>query len=80
MVRQMEELKSFLVTYRHDGAEWALELKAKSAEDARARLGKLAYATVDGELVAKVPATLGPFATAVMVLRNSFARLLSAPI
>lgn len=73
--RHVQALKSFLITYRHDGSEWALELKARDAADARARLGKLAYATVDGELVAKVPAILGPFAMAATVLRNRFVGL-----
>jgi len=44
-----------LFTYSHDGARWTVEIPARSAEDARARLGKLAWATYDGVLVAKMP-------------------------
>lgn len=49
-------MKTYLFTYNHDGAEWILELKADSPQDARARLAKLAYARLDGELKFKIPA------------------------
>lgn len=65
------ELKTHLFTYRHDGAEWVLELKAKDAADARERIGKLAYATYDGELVARTPAAAGPFALLAVWLQNA---------
>ena len=68
-------MKNFLATYRYEGAEWALELKARDAEDARARLASLTYATLDGELVAKVPDALGPIAIIAAAIRNSFSRL-----
>jgi len=67
-------LKTFLVSYRHDGAEWGLELKALSLQDARARLARLPYATLDGELVARVPAPLGPIAIIATAIRNSLKR------
>jgi len=63
---------TYLVSYRHDGAEWNLELKAASIQDARARLSKLSLARVDGELIATIPASAGWFAKAWVVLRNAF--------
>ena len=74
----MDEYKTFLVSYRHDGAHWTLKLKAKSIDDAQTRLGKLLYATVDGELIATIPASLGPLAIMATVIRNGFARVLGA--
>lgn len=68
--------KTFLVTYRHDGTEWQLELKARDRQDAEARLSRLAFATLDGELVARIPAALGPFAAIAVMIRNSFVRLI----
>ena len=75
----MEKLKTFLVSYRHDEGEWSLELKARDYADAKARLARLSFATVDGELIAKVPATLGPLAVLAVTLRNIFTRLSVSP-
>lgn len=75
----MEQLKTFLVSYRHDGCEWSLELKARDFNDAKARLARMSFATVDGELVAKVPATLGPLAVLAVTLRNILAKFSVAP-
>lgn len=57
----MSEFRTFLVSYNYEGAQWSLEIKARSMADAKARLGRLAFGTVDGELVATVPAVAGPF-------------------
>ena len=65
------EYKTYLFRYRHDGAEWGLEIVARDQKDAKARLAKLPYATLDGELVARVPATLGPLAAISAALRNA---------
>ena len=67
--------KTFLVSYRHDGAEWNIELPARDYDDARARLARLPHANIDGELVATVPATYGPFMTAIIACRNVAYRL-----
>ena len=56
------DLKTHLFTYNHDGAHWSVEIKARDADDARARIGKLAYATYDGVLIANLPALTGPLA------------------
>jgi hypothetical protein len=67
-------MKAFLVNYRHDGQRYALELHAVDAADAKARLGSLLYGQVLGEVVAKVPAPLGPLASLLCSVRNAFAR------
>lgn len=45
-----------LFSYRFADARWTLDIKAKSADEARERLKALAWATYDGELIASVPA------------------------
>ena len=66
------ELKTYLVSYRHEGAKWVVELRAANELDARVRLSKLVYGHVNGELIAIVPAQLGWFAKAIVSLRNAF--------
>lgn len=67
--------QTYLVSYRHEGQEWSLELPATSYEDARRRLSQLALARVDGVSVAKMPAALGPVAALMVATRNMMARL-----
>lgn len=66
--------QTYLVSYRHEGQEWSLELPATSFEDARRRLSMLALGRVDGVMVAKVPAPLGPIAVALAAIRNALSR------
>jgi hypothetical protein len=66
-----DRLERHLFTYRHDGSEWVIEIPARDAADARARIGKLVHATYDGKLIAKVPAVLGPLAKLTAWLRNA---------
>lgn len=63
------------MSYRHEGAEWQLELRASSYGDARRRLSQIALARVDGVSVAKIPGALGPIAKLVTVARNALARV-----
>lgn len=65
-------MKTYLVSYRHEGAQWQIEVRAASDRDARERLAKLAYGQVDGELVARMPLKVGWLAKAMVFLRNSF--------
>ena len=65
-----DPFRTHLFTYRHDGAEWVLSIKATDATDARARIGKLAYATYNGVAVARMPAVLSPIGKASVGLRN----------
>jgi molybdopterin biosynthesis enzyme MoaB len=72
------QYKTFLVQYRHDGAEWGIQLPAQSFEDAKARLARLAFGTVKGEVVMTLPGSTGPLAAIVTSLRNAL-RSLAAP-
>jgi hypothetical protein len=64
------EFKTYLFTYQHDGSEWVIELKAKDEADARARCAKLAWARLDGELIAKIPQSLGWLAKVGVTFQN----------
>ena len=67
-------MKTYLFRYNHAGSSWGFEIQAESPEDARQRVAKLAFATFDGELVAKVPGSLGGPARLVVALRNLLQR------
>ena len=66
-------MKRYLVSYRHDGGSWNIELPADSFEDAQRRLSQLTFGRLDGEIVAKVPGGLGPLAALATAVRNRFA-------
>lgn len=68
----MDNFKTYVLTYRHDGAEWTLELPAKSWDDARRRINSLCFARIDGELVQRIPASVGWFVPLVVWIRNTF--------
>ena len=65
-----ETLKTFVVSYRHEGGEWSLLLKARDYDDAKARLGRLTWATIDGELMMTLPGYTGPLAMIIAATRN----------
>ena len=72
-----DRFKTYLISYHHEGAQWNLELPARSYdEDARARLKKLPLAQIDGELVMSVPASLGFLARVAAAFRNALCRCL----
>ena len=54
-----EDYKTYLFRYYFDGAHWELPIKAKTPEEAKARLARLSYATYDGELFMSIPAYPG---------------------
>ncbi len=66
----MSDFKTYLVSYRHDGGEWNIELPARSESDARARLGQLYLGRVDGEIAARIPAGFGPIASLIAAGKN----------
>ena len=70
-------MRTFLVRYNYAGAEYGLEIMAKDAAEAQDRIARLAYAKLDGELIATVPAVLGPVSVAVAAIRNGITRMLS---
>lgn len=69
------DYKTFLISYHHDGAEWCLELPARDYADAKARLARLTFAKIDGELMMKLPAATGPLAIIISAIRNAAYRL-----
>jgi len=69
-------MKTHLFSYSHNGKRWEIEIQAHDAEDAKQRIGKLAYATYDGVLVTKVPAALGPLAVLTTHMRNTIGTLI----
>lgn len=66
----MQKFKTYLVSYRHDGAQWNIELPATSLADAEQRLSQLHFGRVDGELIANIPGSMGPLAMLAARLRN----------
>jgi hypothetical protein len=63
--------KVFLFKYFHDGRWWMVEIPASSLDDAQARINKLPHAQVMGEMVAKIPASVGIIARCLCWLRNA---------
>jgi hypothetical protein len=68
----MMDYKTYLFTYTFEGARWELPIKAKTPEEARARLNRIIYAEYSGELVASIPVP----STIVPRMVNFFSRLL----
>ena len=46
-----EQQHRYLFEYRHEGSDWALEVRARDMEDAKARLRTLPWAKFMGEIV-----------------------------
>jgi hypothetical protein len=72
-----EVMETHVFSYRHDGRHWELTIKATDADDARARIAKLAYATYDGVQVARVPVAFAPIALLALWVRNATVRLIA---
>lgn len=66
----MSKFKRYLVSYRHDGAQWNIEIPATSHEDAERRLSQLHFGKVDGEIIANIPGSMGPIAMLAARVRN----------
>ncbi len=64
------KFQTYLFEYNHAGASWGLEIKAESAEDARQRLSRIAFAKYQGELIAKIPGIAATPARLVVAARN----------
>jgi hypothetical protein len=67
----MMDYKTFLFTYNFDGTKWEFPIKAKTPEEARARLNRVLYAEYSGELIASIPAPSNAFS----YIANFFSRL-----
>lgn len=68
------DYKTYLFRYGHDGGTWIFEVRAVSEEDAKARVRKMATASLDGELVAKIPSGLGLLPRLLVAVRNALSR------
>lgn len=68
----MSETKyaTHLFSYRFDDREYTVDIVAKDAAEAKERLKALAWAKYDGELIARVPSEVGPFARIAIAVRN----------
>jgi hypothetical protein len=44
-----ERFRTYLFRYNYEGETWAIEIKARNPDDARARLKSLMFAVYDGE-------------------------------
>jgi hypothetical protein len=49
----------YLFEYRHGGAEWGIEIIARSPQEAKERIKSLSWARYRGEINAKVPIPTG---------------------
>jgi hypothetical protein len=48
---ESEQFTRYLFEYRHEGSEWALEVRARDLDDAKARLKAMPWAQYRGEIV-----------------------------
>ena len=61
----------YLFEYRHNGANWVIEILAANAQDAHERIKSLAWARYKGEIAATIPVPGGGLiARAVAYLRK----------
>jgi hypothetical protein len=64
------DTKTFLCSYHHDDALWSVEIHAYDWADAEARVKKLGYLKLDGELKVTIPVRLGFIAKLLCWIRN----------
>jgi hypothetical protein len=64
------EFRTFLFSYRHEGANWNVEIPARSFEDARRRVCALSLARCEGEVVLRMPALPGPMSRLFGLMRS----------
>lgn len=48
---ESQQFNRYLFEYRHEGSEWALEVRARDIDDAKARLKAMPWAQLKGEIV-----------------------------
>jgi hypothetical protein len=73
----MGDYETHLFSYRFDDHEYTIDIIAKDADEAKARLKALAWAKYDGSLVTRISAApgAGMLVRALVPLRNVFAWL-----
>jgi hypothetical protein len=67
--------KRYLFEYRHDGAEWAMEISARDLDDAKARLKALPWAKYQGEVFATVHVPRTPLSRVLRRIRACLAMI-----
>lgn len=65
-----EKYATHLFSYPFEGAKWTIDIRARDEGEARRRLQALAWATYDGELIARFPVLPGPISRLVSSLRR----------
>ena len=55
----VDEYKTYLASYNYAGTKWGIDFPAQSMVDAKARLARMSYGQVDGELKGTIPAGPG---------------------
>ncbi|PBB32755.1 hypothetical protein EOA60_13295 [Mesorhizobium sp. M1A.F.Ca.IN.020.06.1.1] len=70
----VQEFKPFLFSYRYEGAEWNIEIPARSWEDAKRRASALALGKCEGEVIARIPARFGLVARLTAFIRNAISQ------
>ena len=70
----MQKLKIHLFSYQFQGAEYSFEIPASTIQEAKERLSRMAFATYNGEVIAKIPAipSTGLLTRALTNVRNRF--------
>lgn len=54
MNSNVDDFKTYLFSYEHNGSSWGFDVQARSLEEAKARLSKMSYAKYDGVLTASI--------------------------
>lgn len=54
-------MRTYLFTYRYDGAEYSLEVPADSLDEAKGRVSQMGLARHEGEVFVKIPIGGGLF-------------------
>jgi hypothetical protein len=60
-----------IFSYRFNDRQYTIDIVAKDDTEAKERLKALAWAKYDGELVARIPSSLGIFARLSVAVRNA---------
>lgn len=70
-----DDFKTFLCSYRYDGAEWTFSIKACDQDDAERRFAVIkSWGRIDGELMMTIPGRVGFLADWIVAVRNWLAR------
>ncbi len=72
--------KEFVCHYHHDGAKWGLNIHAYDLADAEARVKKLGFLKLDGELVMTIHGQKGRIVPFICWIRNAWKALTHAAI